>query len=147
MCKIANIFGNFLQMETFPAKLALCAATHRLPVNSPHKGRWRGAFMFSLICAWANSWVTNRGWFVTPSRSLWLHCNGYHKKAHLIKIVFIFYEMYLPEHDPDISGAQHSSKAAINNKLYIYIYDEMIVSLTAFESETSCSHFTNYVNW
>ena len=31
-------------------------------VNSPHKGQsqWRGALMFSLICAWANSWVNNR---------------------------------------------------------------------------------------
>ena len=29
------------------------------PVNSPHKGRWRGAFVFSLICARINSWVNN----------------------------------------------------------------------------------------
>ena len=33
---------------------------HRLPVNSPHKGQWRGALMFSLICAWINDWVNNR---------------------------------------------------------------------------------------
>ena len=25
--------------------------------NSPHKGQWRGALMFSLICARINSWV------------------------------------------------------------------------------------------
>ena len=31
------------------------------PVNSPRKGQWRGAMMFSLICAWANGWVNNRG--------------------------------------------------------------------------------------
>ena len=30
------------------------------PVNSPHKGQWRGALMFSLICAWINSWVNNQ---------------------------------------------------------------------------------------
>ena len=29
---------------------------HRSPVNSPHKGQWRGA----LICAWINVWVNNR---------------------------------------------------------------------------------------
>ena len=29
------------------------------PVNSPHKGRWRGALMLSLICAWTNGWVNN----------------------------------------------------------------------------------------
>ena len=33
---------------------------HRSPVNSPHKGQWRGALVFSLICAWINGWVNNR---------------------------------------------------------------------------------------
>ena len=30
------------------------------PVNSLHKGQWRRSLMFSLICAWTNSWVNNR---------------------------------------------------------------------------------------
>ena len=48
-------------METFSALLALCAGNSpRSPVNSPHKGQWRGALMFSLICAWINGWVNNR---------------------------------------------------------------------------------------
>ena len=42
------------QMETFSALLALCAGI------SPHKGQWRGALMFSLVCAWINGWVNNR---------------------------------------------------------------------------------------
>ena len=33
---------------------------HRSQVNSPHKGQWHGALMFSLICAWINGWVNNR---------------------------------------------------------------------------------------
>ena len=32
---------------------------HRSPVNSPHKGQWCGALMFSLICAWIHGWVNN----------------------------------------------------------------------------------------
>ena len=28
-------------------------------MNSPHKGQWRGALVFSLICAWTNRWVNN----------------------------------------------------------------------------------------
>ena len=32
---------------------------HRSPVNFPHKGQWRGALMFSLICTWINGWVKN----------------------------------------------------------------------------------------
>ena len=39
------------QMETFSALLAIC---------SPHKGQWRGALMFTLICARINGWVNNR---------------------------------------------------------------------------------------
>ena len=31
-----------------------------VPVNSPHKGQWRGALMFSLIWARINDWVNNR---------------------------------------------------------------------------------------
>ena len=33
---------------------------HRSPVNSPHKGQWRGALVFTLICARINGWVNNR---------------------------------------------------------------------------------------
>ena len=48
------------QMETFSALLALCAGNSPSPVNSPHKGQWRGALMFSLICAWINGRVHTR---------------------------------------------------------------------------------------
>ena len=49
------------QMETFTALLAYVQGIHRLPVNSPHKGQWRGALMFPLNCAWINGWVNNGG--------------------------------------------------------------------------------------
>ena len=45
------------QMETYYALLAICAGNS--PVNSPHKGQWRGASMFSLICACINGWLNN----------------------------------------------------------------------------------------
>ena len=32
---------------------------HRSLVNSPHKGLWRRALMFPLICVWRNGWVNN----------------------------------------------------------------------------------------
>ena len=48
------------QMETFSAWLALYAGNSPVPVNSPHKGQWRGALMFSLICVWINGCVNNR---------------------------------------------------------------------------------------
>ena len=47
-------------METFSALLAICAGNSPVPVNFPHKGQWRGALMFALICVWINAWVNNR---------------------------------------------------------------------------------------
>ena len=48
------------QMETFSALLALCAGNSPVPVKYPHKGQWRGALMFPLICVCINGWVNNR---------------------------------------------------------------------------------------
>ena len=42
------------------ALLALCAGNSPVTENSPHKGQWCGALMFSLICVWINGWVNNR---------------------------------------------------------------------------------------
>ena len=46
-------------METFQRYLPFVRGIHRSPVNSPHKGQWGRALMFSLICAWINDWVNN----------------------------------------------------------------------------------------
>ena len=47
-------------MEDFPRYWSFVRGIHRSPVNSPHKGQWRGSLMFSLICTWINGWVNNR---------------------------------------------------------------------------------------
>ena len=47
------------QMETFSALLAICAGNSPVPGESPHKGQWRGALMFPLICARINGWVNH----------------------------------------------------------------------------------------
>ena len=48
------------QMETFPRYWPFVRGIHRSPVNSPIKGQWCGALMFSLICAWINHYINNR---------------------------------------------------------------------------------------
>ena len=48
------------QMETFSALLALCAGNSPVTGEFPHKGQWRGALMFTLICVWINYWAKNR---------------------------------------------------------------------------------------
>ena len=47
-------------METFSTFLTLCAGNSPTPVNTAHKGQWRGTLLLSLICAWINDWVNNR---------------------------------------------------------------------------------------
>ena len=47
-------------METFSCYWPFVRGIHPSPVNSPRKGQWRGALMFSLIYAWTNIWVNNR---------------------------------------------------------------------------------------
>ena len=48
------------QMEHFLRYWPFVRGIHRSPVNSPHKGQWRGTLIFSLICVWINSCVNNR---------------------------------------------------------------------------------------
>ena len=45
----------------FMMEILVCSFAEDLSsVNSPHNGQWRGALMFSLICAWIIGWVNNR---------------------------------------------------------------------------------------
>ena len=48
------------QKEIFPCYWPFLRGIHRSPVNSPIKGQWRGALVFTLICARINGWVNNR---------------------------------------------------------------------------------------
>ena len=51
---------DVIKWKHFPRYWPFVRGIHRSPVNSPHKGQWRGALMFSLICVWINGWVNNR---------------------------------------------------------------------------------------
>ena len=51
---------DVIKWKHFPRNWPFVRGIHRSPVNSPHKGQWRGALMFSLICVWINGWVNNR---------------------------------------------------------------------------------------
>ena len=50
---------DVIKRKHFPRYWPFVWGIHRSPVNSPHKVQWRGASMFSSICAWANGWVNN----------------------------------------------------------------------------------------
>ena len=51
---------DVIKWKPFPRYWPFVRGIHRSPVNSPHKGQWRGSLMFSLICTWMNGWVNNR---------------------------------------------------------------------------------------
>ena len=50
---------DVIKWKKFPCYWPFVRGIHRSPVNSLHKGHWRGALMFSLICAWINGWLDN----------------------------------------------------------------------------------------
>ena len=52
-----KIHDDVIKWKHFPRYWPFVRGIHRSPVNSPHKGKWRGTSMFSLTCAWINGWV------------------------------------------------------------------------------------------
>ena len=52
--------NDSIKWKHFPRYWPFVREIHRPPVNSPHKGEWRGALMFSLICVWTNGLINNR---------------------------------------------------------------------------------------
>ena len=55
----AVIHGDVIKWKHFPRYWPFVRGIHRSPVNSPHKGHWRGALMF-FVCVWINGWVNFR---------------------------------------------------------------------------------------
>ena len=58
-CSIID-HDDVIKCNHFPGYWPFVRGIYRLPVNSPQKGQWRGALMFSLIWAWMNVWINNR---------------------------------------------------------------------------------------
>ena len=56
---IYHIHDGVIKWKHFPRYWPFVRGIHRSPVHSPHKGQWRGALRFALICAWINDWVNN----------------------------------------------------------------------------------------
>ena len=59
MGSVSHAHDDVIKWKHFPRYWPFVWGIHRSPVNSPHKGQWRGALMFSLVCARINDWVNN----------------------------------------------------------------------------------------
>ena len=57
---IDSFHDDVIKWKHFPRYWPFVRGIHRSPVNSLHKGQWRGALMFSFIYAWINCWLNNR---------------------------------------------------------------------------------------
>ena len=80
-CKFSLLMhDDVIKWKHFPRYWPFVRGFHRSPVNSPLKGQWRGALVFSLICAWSlNKRLSKQSWswwFETLWHPLWRHCNG-----------------------------------------------------------------------
>ena len=58
MCRRAS--SAMMKWKQLPRYWSFVKGIHRSPVDSTHEGQWHEALMFSLICAWSNSWTINR---------------------------------------------------------------------------------------
>ena len=57
--RVRDMHDDVIKWKHFPRYWPFVRGIPRSPVNSPHKGQWRGALMSSLICAWINGWANN----------------------------------------------------------------------------------------
>ena len=56
---LSTLRNDVIKWKHFPRYWPFVGGIHRSPVNSPHKGQWHEALMFSLICFWITGWVNN----------------------------------------------------------------------------------------
>ena len=80
--------------KRFPRYWPYVRGIHRSAVNSPHKGQWRGALNFYLICSWINGWVNN-------GEAGDLRRHG----AHYNVTVMIYHEIFVIHPDHNEHGA------------------------------------------
>ena len=57
--KVRVCRDDVIRWKHFPRYWPFVRGIHRSLVNSLHTGQWRGALMFSLICAWMYGWANN----------------------------------------------------------------------------------------
>ena len=73
MHKMWSQHDDVIKWKYFPRYWPFVREIHRSPVNFPHKGQWRGALMFTLICDRMNGWVNNHE--AGDSRRYLAHCD------------------------------------------------------------------------
>ena len=106
---------NVIKWNHFPRYWSFVRGIHRRPVHSPHKGQWRGALMFSLMCAWINGWVNNHE-AGDLRRPVWRHCNNRYWSNIQFITLYLFINFY------DFCISQLNRVARLTNSVVSRIY-------------------------
>ena len=131
-----------IKWKHFPLYWPLVRGIHRSPMNSPHKGQWRGALMFSFICAWINGWI-NRGWLLrrhcahcdvtimatTLMTRLWTYCHLNQTAPHTYSMAAIKLRIYILHlHSGEVGNSLtflQLAEAPLNNNHITYHFMQM----------------------
>ena len=101
---ILPLHDDVIKWNHFPRYWPFVRGIHRSPVNSPHKGQWRGALMLSLICA-LNKRLNKQScgwWLEAQSHSLWHHCN-----ARSVQSCFVCAILDINTASPDLKTSEY----------------------------------------
>ena len=129
-----NVHYDVIKWKHFPRNWPFVRRIHRSPVNSPHKGQWRRALMFPLICVWVNDWVNNR-----EAGDLRRHLDHYDVSVmffpHKISILTSYYTALELGH-PFLPTGLTLIRAWISNYIYHEIWDEITYPFPNFNGTT-----------
>ena len=78
-----SFHDDVIKWKHFPRYWPFVRGIHRSPVDFPHKGHWRGASMWFLICTWTKCCINHR-----DAADLRRH------RAHYIVIVMYFDQLF-----------------------------------------------------
>ena len=140
---LVNTFHDeVIKWKHFPRYWPFVRGIHRSPVNSPHKGQCRGALVFSLICAWINSWVNNR-----EAGDLRRHCAHY--DVTIMSFSLDNLEKQVIPNGKQIYGVYSNSQSSLLTlNMFIISFTRLTNTIQEiiFSSTKSATTQTHYVN-
>ena len=113
---------NVIKWKHFRRHWSFARGIHRSPRNSPHKGQWRGALMFSLICVWING-------SVNIHEAGDLRCYRAHYDVTVMRVVELYHEDIMTWNAFRITGFFWGETTAHNGSIMWRCNVSFVVSL------------------
>ena len=116
--KCVSFHDDVIKWKKFLRYWPFVRGIHRSPVNSPHKGQWHGALMFSLICVWINGWVNHHE--AGDMRRYRAHYDGTVMWLCIIVVVLSLNTCFANWHECSMHGAHYEVNHYLS-KMYLVI--------------------------